>query len=209
MRQFGTLPLMYQPGERWQYNVPAMVLGVLVARAAGQPLADDVRADAILEPLRMVETGFQIAASNVDRLPGSYLTDFATGSCEKQDGCRRPRSGSGRRSSRTARPACCPLWTTCSRSPGSYPVVACTKGSGCCPEESVRAMTTNCLTDEQIARGGALLGGRGWGYGMSVAVRPDDVLGGTGPVRLGGRLRHLLVQPSRAGRHRDPTEPDA
>jgi CubicO group peptidase (beta-lactamase class C family) len=41
--------------------------------------------------------------------------------------------------------------------------------------ESVRAMTTNHLTDEQIARGGLVLRGRGWGYGMSVVVRPDDV----------------------------------
>jgi CubicO group peptidase (beta-lactamase class C family) len=41
--------------------------------------------------------------------------------------------------------------------------------------ESVTAMTTNHLTDEQIAGGGAILAGRGWGYGMSVVVRPDDV----------------------------------
>ncbi len=38
MERFGTLPLMYQPGERWQYNTGSLVLGVLVARAAGQPL---------------------------------------------------------------------------------------------------------------------------------------------------------------------------
>jgi CubicO group peptidase (beta-lactamase class C family) len=41
--------------------------------------------------------------------------------------------------------------------------------------DSVVAMTTNQLSDEQIAGGGAILGGRGWGYGMSVVVRPDDV----------------------------------
>ena len=39
IRLFGTLPLMYQPGERWQYNAGALVLGVLVARAGGQPSA--------------------------------------------------------------------------------------------------------------------------------------------------------------------------
>src|SRR6266511_3600017 len=36
MRRFGTLPLMYQPGEKWMYNTGSDVLGVLVARAAGQ-----------------------------------------------------------------------------------------------------------------------------------------------------------------------------
>ena len=32
-----SLPLLAQPGERWMYNTGAQVLGVLAARAAGQP----------------------------------------------------------------------------------------------------------------------------------------------------------------------------
>ncbi len=35
----GSLPLLAQPGERWFYNTGASVLGVLAARAAGQPFA--------------------------------------------------------------------------------------------------------------------------------------------------------------------------
>ena len=38
MRRLSTLPLLYQPGERWLYNTGSDVLGVLIARAAGQPL---------------------------------------------------------------------------------------------------------------------------------------------------------------------------
>ena len=38
MRRFATLPLMHQPGEGWMYNTGADVLGVLIARAVGQPL---------------------------------------------------------------------------------------------------------------------------------------------------------------------------
>jgi CubicO group peptidase (beta-lactamase class C family) len=38
IRGVATLPLMYQPGERWMYDVGLDVLGVLIARAAGQPL---------------------------------------------------------------------------------------------------------------------------------------------------------------------------
>ena len=41
IERFATLPLMYQPGERWQYNTGSLVLGVLVARAAGEPLEFD------------------------------------------------------------------------------------------------------------------------------------------------------------------------
>jgi CubicO group peptidase (beta-lactamase class C family) len=33
-------------------------------------------------------------------------------------------------------------------------------------------MTTNRLTPEQIASGGVLLGGSGWGLGMAVSVTP-------------------------------------
>ena len=43
------------------------------------------------------------------------------------------------------------------------------KGHRLLTEESVRRMTTNQLTPEQVATAGALLDGRGWGYGMSVA----------------------------------------
>src|SRR5215216_7305033 len=38
MRRLGMLPLMQHPGERWMYNTGSDVLGVLIARASGQPL---------------------------------------------------------------------------------------------------------------------------------------------------------------------------
>ncbi len=53
----GALPLMAQPGERWMYNTGASVLGVLLARAAGQPFGDVLRAR-VFEPLGMLDTGF-------------------------------------------------------------------------------------------------------------------------------------------------------
>jgi CubicO group peptidase (beta-lactamase class C family) len=173
MHQFGTLPLMYQPGERWQYNVPALVLGVLVARAAGQPLPD-VLAERVFEPLRMVETGFQLAPSNVDRLPSWYMTDFATGKLEKQelsppDVWIRPPVFPDGAAGLLSTVDDLLLFARLLRAGGVH------DGKRLLSEESVRLMTTNCLTDEQIARGGALLDGRGWGYGMSVTVRPDGV----------------------------------
>jgi CubicO group peptidase (beta-lactamase class C family) len=38
IRRLGTLPLMYQTGERWLYDTGLDVLGVLIARASGQTL---------------------------------------------------------------------------------------------------------------------------------------------------------------------------
>src|SRR5919205_2361155 len=43
MRRLGSLPLMHQPGEKWMYNTGSDVLGVLIARAAGQPLETFLR----------------------------------------------------------------------------------------------------------------------------------------------------------------------
>src|SRR5262245_54452974 len=36
MRRLGRLPLMYQPGEQWQYHISSDLVGVLVSRVSGQ-----------------------------------------------------------------------------------------------------------------------------------------------------------------------------
>jgi CubicO group peptidase (beta-lactamase class C family) len=65
----GTLPLLAQPGERWLYNTGASVLGVLLARATGEPFADVLRTR-VFEPLGMYDTGFWTA--HTDRLATAY-----------------------------------------------------------------------------------------------------------------------------------------
>ncbi len=65
----GTLPLLAQPGERWLYNTGASVLGVLVARATGEPFADVLRTR-VFEPLGMRDTAFW--TSETDRLVTAY-----------------------------------------------------------------------------------------------------------------------------------------
>src|SRR5712691_3637143 len=83
LRRFATLPLMYQPGERWQYNTGSLVLSVLVARAARQPLADFFRAR-IFGPLGMKDTGFSMPQEQTHRLPSNYMTNLQTGKMELQ-----------------------------------------------------------------------------------------------------------------------------
>ena len=65
----GSLPLLAQPGERWFYNTGAAVLGVLCARAAGQPFGDVLRSR-IFEPLGMRDTGFW--TTETSRLTTAY-----------------------------------------------------------------------------------------------------------------------------------------
>ncbi|SNT66313.1 CubicO group peptidase, beta-lactamase class C family [Asanoa hainanensis] len=78
MRRLGTLPLMYQPGERWQYHISNDVLGVLVARVTGQSFESFLR-ERIFEPLGMTDTGFHVPAEKIDRFPTLYAPDPATG----------------------------------------------------------------------------------------------------------------------------------
>ena len=65
----GSLPLIAQPGERWLYNTGAAVLGVLLARAAGESFPEVLRSR-VLEPLGMRDTGFW--TGEPDRLATLY-----------------------------------------------------------------------------------------------------------------------------------------
>ncbi|MCC9311860.1 beta-lactamase family protein [Kitasatospora sp. RB6PN24] len=78
MRRLGTLPLMHQPGERWQYQISSDLLGVLVARVTGRPFEDFLR-ERVFEPLGMRDTGFHVPGEKMDRLPPLVVPDPSTG----------------------------------------------------------------------------------------------------------------------------------
>jgi CubicO group peptidase (beta-lactamase class C family) len=77
MAALGSLPLMYQPGDQWLYNTSAQVLGVLIARAAGNDL-EAVMRERIFEPLAMPDTGFTVPADQLSRLTTAYRSDPET-----------------------------------------------------------------------------------------------------------------------------------
>ena len=105
----GTLPLLAQPGERWLYNTGASVLGVLLARATGEPFAD-VLHTRLFAPLGMRDTGFWTTRS--DRLATAYRpTPDGLVVWDEPDG-----TWSRPRRSATAPPVWCRPPRTCSRS---------------------------------------------------------------------------------------------
>jgi CubicO group peptidase (beta-lactamase class C family) len=77
MKRLGALPLIYQPGERWLYHTGSDVLGVLIARAVGQPL-ETVLQERLFAPLGMRDTGFQVPAAKLDRFASAYMMDQKT-----------------------------------------------------------------------------------------------------------------------------------
>jgi CubicO group peptidase (beta-lactamase class C family) len=171
IRRFATLPLMYQPGERWQYNVGTLILGVLLARAARQPLGDLLR-ERLFEPLGMSVTGFWLPADRAAQLPAYYMTDFESGKLAEV---------------LTTGPE---VWSSPPVFPsGSGGLVSTVDelhvfarmllrggvhgGTRVLSEQSVQLMTTNRLTPEQVATAGPLLDSGGWGLGMGVTVTPE------------------------------------
>ncbi|MBQ0926447.1 serine hydrolase domain-containing protein [Saccharopolyspora endophytica] len=68
------IPLLFDPGTRWNYSVATDVLGRVVEVASGQPL-DEFFRTRILDPLGMTDTGFQVAAADTDRLASLYAAD--------------------------------------------------------------------------------------------------------------------------------------
>jgi CubicO group peptidase (beta-lactamase class C family) len=64
------LPLAFQPGEGWLYDTGTDVLGVLLARATGAPLAE-LMAERIFGPLGMDDTAFW--TPHADRLASAYM----------------------------------------------------------------------------------------------------------------------------------------
>jgi CubicO group peptidase (beta-lactamase class C family) len=178
----GSLPLLAQPGERWMYNTGAQVLGVLAARAAGQPFGE-VLATRIFEPLGMRDTGFwtpdtqRLATAYQPTPEGLVVLDEPGGKWSRP-----PQFGDGAAGLVSTADDLLAFARMLLR--GGAPVL---------PADAVRAMTTDQLTPAQKARGGLLPGffdGRSWGFCQ--AVYDNGTFGWDG-----GLGTSWLVDPSR------------
>jgi CubicO group peptidase (beta-lactamase class C family) len=187
----GSLPLLAQPGERWFYNTAASVLGVLLARASGQPFADVLRTR-IFEPLGMHDTGFWTPhtgrlASAFRSAPGGGLEVW-----DKPDGdwSRPPAFGDGAAGLVSTVGDLLAFSRMLLR--GGDPVL---------PADLVAAMTSDQLTPAQKARGGLgpdFFTGISWGFCTSVVTAGPRAgafgwAGGSGTTWLVDPVRDLTV----------------
>jgi CubicO group peptidase (beta-lactamase class C family) len=166
------LPLVYQPGEKWMYHTSADVLGVLLARAAGEPL-DEVLAGRLFGPLGMADTGFAVPQHELSRMPGAYQADPRTGALLPDE--RNDRAlwaelpaflsgGGGRGLASTADDLL--VFCTMLLNKGRH------GGRRILSRPAVEAMTTDQLTAEQKAENDLFFhGDSGWGFGVSVRTR--------------------------------------
>ena len=169
MRRFATLPLMFQPGERWMYHIPAMVLSVLIARASGQPFGDFLR-ERIFDPLDMKDTAFFVPAEKLDRL-GNLYSRFEDGTLELYD------APDGQWSRPPAFPNGGDGLVSTADDYLAFAQMLLRGGAPILSRPSVETMTTDHLTDEQKRISGFNpphdFDGHGWGFGVGVVTRRD------------------------------------
>ncbi|MGI9053369.1 MAG: serine hydrolase domain-containing protein [Ilumatobacteraceae bacterium] len=202
------IPLLHQPAEGFTYNTAFDILGVLVARATGQPFAGYV-ADRILRPLGMTETGLVFPTGTADRA----TTYYRRGDDGDRDGdLAMVDAPDGQWSSEPAFASGAGGFVSTVADVLAFQRMLLANGGDVLPPELVAAMMTDQLNAAIRATDTAFLDGQSWGYGggVDIAVRnPWNVLGrygwvgGTGTsayiVPADGSVAILLTQVELAG----------
>ena len=189
IRRLGTLPLMYQPGERWMYNTGSDVLGVLIERASGQPFETFLK-ERIFDPLGMNDTGFDVIWDRIGRLATSYVIDPDRGAAAIYD---EPADGQWSR-----------LPSFPSGGGGLVSTVddflafadmlrgkGVSRGERILSRPSVEFMTSDQLTPEQKAASGLVPGFfrvHGWGFGVAVVTERTEVAKSVGTYGWDGGM---------------------
>jgi CubicO group peptidase (beta-lactamase class C family) len=184
MRRFSTLPLMCQPGERWLYHTGADILGVLIARASGQPFHQFLHAR-IFEPLGMTDTSFAVPPADIGRLATSYTTDPGTGALELFD------EPAGQWSTLPAFPSGGAGLVSTAADFLAFAEMLLRGGAPLLSRPSVETMTTDQLTPEQKAVSGFFPGdfdARGWGFCVGIVTRREHPAAPVGQYGWDGGL---------------------
>jgi CubicO group peptidase (beta-lactamase class C family) len=182
MRRYGSLPLLYQPGERWLYNAGSEILGVLIARVAGTTFGEFLR-ERIFAPLGMKDTAFHVPEAKHDRFATSYGRDHATQKLKVFDD-----PVTGRFASPPAFENGSGGLVSTADDFNAFAQMMLNGGRAAngriLSRPSIELMTADQITPEQKLGSEMFLGARGWGMGMSVFTERRDDLS-TAPGRFG------------------------
>jgi CubicO group peptidase (beta-lactamase class C family) len=70
-KKLAEMPLLFEPGQRWNYSVSTDVLGRVLEVVSGKPLNEALQ-EQIFDPLEMNETTFGVQAEDTDRFATLY-----------------------------------------------------------------------------------------------------------------------------------------
>jgi CubicO group peptidase (beta-lactamase class C family) len=172
LKRLGSVPWLHQPGTSWQYDLATDVLGVLVARAAGQSLGTFLR-ERIFEPLGMQDTGFSVPPEQIDRLATCYASDHERGGLAVWDEAEgglwsRPPVFESARGGLASTADDLLAFATMLLNRGEY------NGRRILARPTVEAMTTNQIDPEHASGQRFILSpNRGWGLGLAVTLHRD------------------------------------
>jgi CubicO group peptidase (beta-lactamase class C family) len=198
-RDIGALPWIAHPGQRWMYDTPFDVLGILIERAAGKPFEAVLR-ERIFEPLAMKDTGFSVPENKLDRLVNIYRRNPETKQLDLFDDpansqwSRPPGFASGGGGLVSTVDDCLAF----GRMLLDYGVHG---RERILSRPSVELMTTDHIPLEQKARSPFFPGfwdNTGWGFGVGITTKRSDLAGPVGCYGWAGGYGTLL--------HMDPHE---
>jgi CubicO group peptidase (beta-lactamase class C family) len=173
MRRYGSLPMIFQPGERWLYNAGTEMLGVLIARVAGVTFGEFMH-ERIFTPLGMKDTAFYAAKDKQHRFATAYSYDRADKNLKVFDP-----PVTGRFSSQPVFENGSAGLVSTADDFNAFAQMLLNGGSlgaeRILSQASVDMMTTNHIQADEKRESKLFLGNtRGWGFGMSVFTGFDD-----------------------------------
>jgi CubicO group peptidase (beta-lactamase class C family) len=182
------IPLAFEPGDGWLYDTGTDILGVLLARAMGQPLHELIT-ERVMEPLGMTDTGFW--ATETERLATAYIPGpDGLDVLDPPDGVFARPPAFEKLSGGLVSTVTDVVRFYCAMADGGAPILT---------RESVAAMTTDHLTGEQRQQALPFVGpASSWGLATSVDI--DASAPGTFPGRwgwTGGTGTAAYVDPGR------------
>ena len=164
VKALARLPLEFQPGTTWEYGHSTDVLGRVVEVASGQSL-DVFLAGRIFEPLKMVDTAFQVPPEKLDRL-AQAMPDVYTGKTPELIDFSKPQTFFAGGHGLVSTAADYLRFAQMLANGGEL------EGTRILGPRTVEYMTSNHV-NPQIDKGPAYLPGPGYGFGLGFATRID------------------------------------
>lgn len=200
-------PLLFEPGNGWNYGYSHDVLGAVIEVASGMSFGEYLKHN-IFNPLGMKDTGFTLTEQNMHRIAPQYdynpetkTVTRVSSDCFGRAGDRHESGGGG-------------LISSCADYILFADALACggegKNGARIISENSLRLMRKNQLHDDNLAEYRKMIPGKGSGYGLGVSVLTDPAAsyslapadsfawGGIGGVQnyfdIENRLSYFLAQ---------------